>query len=93
MKKALALILIMILIYCSAYDVARWRKIIVMQEYHLKEESLLIRETGPGWDLRDNWKGRLKNKLNGPIFIFFRPLEIIENQLRGFRKPLPLISN
>jgi len=92
MKKIAIFTLVALLIYCSAYGVVRWRKFIVMDEYDLKEQSLLVRETIPGWDVRDDWKGRLKNKINGHIFVFFRPLELIETRRCGFRKPLPLSS-
>jgi hypothetical protein len=90
MKRIVTVTLILLVISCAAYGVVRWRKLIVMGEYDQKEQSLLIRETIQGWDVRDDWKGRLKNQINGPVFIFFRPLELLENHLRGFRKHLPL---
>jgi hypothetical protein len=98
MKKFTRIAVVVLLLYCAAYGVARWRKFIVMREYDLKEESLLVRHTGFGWDVRDtprsprDWpelKGHLKNKINPYLVTFFRPLELIEDSIRGFKKPLP----
>ncbi len=87
-RRVSAGLAVAMLLYGVAYGVARWRKCIVMQEYVLKEDMALVRRTGPGWDVRDNWRGRLKNRINPRIAIFFRPLSAIENTLRGFRRPL-----
>ena len=89
MKKLAIIVVIVLILYCSAYGVARWRKCIVMQTRELKEEGVLVRQTGPGFDVRDDWKGRLKNKVNPALYVFFRPLEFIEDSARGSRKPLP----
>jgi transposase len=76
-------------LYCGAYGIARWRKCIVMDVHVLKDEKLLVRRTAPGVDARDDWKGHFKNKINPILFIVFRPLELIEDQVRGGGTPLP----
>ena len=89
MKATIRIILAALALYCAAYGIARWRKFIVMREFDLKEESLLVRHTGFGWDVRDSPRGHLKNKINPYLVTFFWPLEWIEDSVRGFRKPLP----
>ena len=88
-KKLIIFIVIALLLYCSAYGVARWRKCIVMAAYNQKGENLLVLETAPGIDIRDNWKGHLKNKINPIFFVVFRPLELLENHFRGSKRQLP----
>ena len=70
-------------LYAASYGGARWRKFIVMREYVVKEERMKVRRTGPGWDVRNNWKGHVKNKLNPAAFYFFWPLCSVEDSLRG----------
>ena len=89
MKKLIRILLAALILYCAAYGIARWRKFIVMREYDLKEERLLVRHTGFGWDVRDTPRGHFKNKINPYLVAFFWPLEHIEDSIRGFRKPLP----
>ena len=87
-RKHLVLAAAAVLIYTLGYGAVRWRKFVVMKEYHLKEQAMEVRRTGPGWDVRDDWKGRLKNKLNPAAFFCFRPLCCLEDHLRGFTRPL-----
>ena len=84
----IAVLAVAILLYGLAYGVARWRKCIIMREYIAKEEALQVRHTGPGWDIRENWRGKLKNEINPYLFTFFRPLSSIEDFVRGFKNPL-----
>jgi hypothetical protein len=69
--------------------VARWRKFVVMHEYHLKEMRLVVTRTGPGWDVRDDWRGHLKNRANPIVFGFFRPFCWIEDYVRGSTRSMP----
>lgn len=86
-KRTLAIIVGALALYIAGYGLARWRKFIVMQEYHLKERALVVRETGTGLDVRDNWKGHLKNTLSPAVFFCFRPLCAIEDHFRGGTRP------
>ncbi|HWB59193.1 MAG TPA: hypothetical protein VG733_06865 [Chthoniobacteraceae bacterium] len=93
MKKLAVFVVILLFVYCAAYGVARWRKCIVMNRYEVKEQHLLVRHTAPGVDVRKDWKGDFKNKLNPVLYIIFRPLELIEDRLRGGssrNSPLPV---
>jgi hypothetical protein len=80
--------LLIITVYGFGYGVARWRKFIVMHEYDVKEQRLVVRQTGPGWDVRDDWRGHLKNCANPLVFFCFRPLCWIEDCVRGSTKAL-----
>ena len=73
--------------YASAYGIARWRKVIVMREQHWKDERMLVRFTGLGQDVRNNWRGNFKNELSPWALSFFRPLEFVENTCRGGKRP------
>jgi hypothetical protein len=77
-----------VLVYGFGYGVARWRKLIVMQEYLLKEQRLVVRRTGPGLDVRDDWRGRFKNGANPVVFFCYRPLSSLEDFVRGSKRPL-----
>lgn len=88
-RRIVAYLTFVFLFYCAAYGIARWRKLIVMQAFHQKEEQLFIRKTGPGCDIREDWKGRLKNKISPFVFGFFRPLEFVEDCFRGCKRKLP----
>jgi hypothetical protein len=77
-----------VLIYGCGYGAARWRKLIVMREYDLKEAGLVVRHTAAGHDIRDDWRGRLKNRANPAVFFCFRPLCAIEDLLRGGQRPI-----
>ena len=59
-----------------------------MREFIIKDEFLLVRQAGPGGDVREDWRGKLKNAVNPAVFIVFRPLAAIENVARGSREPL-----
>lgn len=87
-RKLTILAAVLALIYGFGYGVARWRKFIVMREYHLKGQGLVVRHTGPGFDVRDDWRGRLKNRANPCAFLCFRPLCAVEDIVRGGRKPI-----
>ena len=89
MKKLVIFIVIILFFYCAAYGVARWRKCIVMNKYEEKEKHLLVRHTAPGADVRKDWKGNFKNQMNPALYTFFRPLEFIEDSVRGGSSPLP----
>ncbi len=75
------------IIYVLGYGLVRWRKFIVMKEYDAKEERLMVREVGPGWDVRDDGRGILKNRLDPMVFSWFHPMCFIENAIRGSKKP------
>jgi hypothetical protein len=74
-------------LYGSAYGIARWRKFLVMYETRVKEQHLLVRWVGPGLDIRETWRGRFKNRVNPTVFLVFRPVEFVENCVRGGRRP------
>src|SRR5690349_14777289 len=76
-------VLLAISVYTCAYGIARWRKFVVMTEYYVKENGLAVRRTQPGFDIRENWRGHFKNELNRPAFLLFRPLELLEDRVRG----------
>jgi hypothetical protein len=86
--KFLKMAICLVVLYALGYGVARWRKFIVMKECGAKEARLLIRRTGPGKDVREDWRGGVKNRFNPILFICFRPLCLIEDSARGFSKPL-----
>lgn len=88
MKKTFRCLLIACLAYGCSYVVVRARLFVVMREYDEKDEQMLVRRTGPGWDVRNDWRGELKNRLNPVIFVCFRPLAWSEDRLRGFRRPI-----
>ena len=92
-RKAFTATTLVLLLYTLGYGVARWRKFIVMKEYNTKEQGFLIRRTGPGWDVRDTWRGRLKNSLNPGAHFCFRPLCLVEDHVRGFSRPLRTTPN
>jgi hypothetical protein len=87
-RKLYLLLLATTVIYGLGYSVARWRKFIVMREYSMKEHRLVVRRTGPGWDVRENWRGRLKNRANPILFLCFRPLCLLEDSVRGSTRSL-----
>ena len=89
MKKLAIIATLILALYCAAYGIARWRKCIVMDAHEEKAEKLIVHRTGPGVDVRNDWKGHLKNKINPVLYAIFRPLEAIEDQVRGSSKPLP----
>ena len=78
-----------LVVYAISYGGVRWRKFVVMREYCMKEESLISRRTGAGFDIRENWRGRLKNRINPALFVFFRPAELIEDHMRGGVSRIP----
>ena len=93
MKNKLAKWFAYAVIVCVAYGVARWRKFIVMREFLLKEKRTFVCRTGPGRDVREDWRGALKNRVNPALFVFFRPLALIEDRIRGSRRPLAPTSS
>jgi hypothetical protein len=95
MRKTLTttwlVLFIFTLLYVAGYGVARWRKFIVMREYHAKELQIVVRVIGSGWDVRDNgetsWP-HLKNKLNPLILKIYMPLVALENLMYGSQKSI-----
>jgi len=87
-RKLIILAIVVVMIDGLGYGVARWRKIVVMQEYRLKEQGLVVRQTGPGWDVRDDWRGRFKNRANPVLFACFRPFCSLEDFVRGSRRAI-----
>lgn len=87
-RKLTILAVVFALIYSFGYGVARWRKFVVMREYYLKEQGLVVRHTAPGFDVREDWRGRLKNRLNPVVFFCFRPLSTAEDFVRGGRRTI-----
>ena len=87
-RKFLTITVCVLSFYTLGYGVARWRKFIVMKEYNAKEDRLLVRRTGPGRDVRDSWRGRVKNSLSPVLYVCFRPLCLAEDYVRGGTKPL-----
>jgi hypothetical protein len=87
-RKLIILVVLFTLIYGFGYGVARWRKFVVMREYSIKEQGLVVRHTGPGFDVRDDWRGRLKNRANPVVFFCFRPLCEVEDFVRGGRRAI-----
>jgi hypothetical protein len=87
-KKVALIILVALTLSVAAYGFARRRKFIAMHDTHLKEERLRARFTARDWDVRDNWRGHAKNRINPYVVTFFRPLEYLEDTFRGFRKRL-----
>jgi hypothetical protein len=89
MRRKLTIIAVVLaVVYTTGYGVARWRKFVVMREYHLKGEGVVMRETGPGLDVRQDWRGRLKNRANPVVFFCFRPLCAVEDFFRGGRRSI-----
>jgi hypothetical protein len=89
MRRKLTIIAVVLaVVYTTGYGVARWRKFVVMREYHLKGEGVVLRETGPGLDVRQDWRGRLKNRANPVVFFCFRPLCAVEDFFRGGRRSI-----
>lgn len=78
-----------LVLYAISYGVVRWRKFVVMREYCVKEERVVVRRTGAGFDIRENWRGRLKNRINPALFMLFRPAEFLEDRVRGGVSPIP----
>ncbi len=76
------------ILYANGYCVARWRNVIVMYESYRVVENIVVRRTGPGFDIRDNRIAQLKNRLSPYVFTFFLPLCSLEDCLRGSTKPL-----
>lgn len=84
MRQELFILAVMVaLVYGFGYGVARWRKFVVMREYNIKEQRLVVRHTAPGFDVRNDWRGRFKNRANPVVFFCFRPLCAIEDFVRG----------
>jgi hypothetical protein len=80
--------LVAVSLYLAAYGTTRSRKFLVMKEYIVKEDRMIVRTVGPGWDVRENDRGRWKNRINPIVFAAFRPMVWMENQFRGGRTPL-----
>ena len=91
--KLTTLAVVLILIYGIGYGVVRWRRFVVMREYNLKEQGLVVKHTAPGFDVRDDWRGRFKNRVNPAIFFCFRPLCAMEDLVRGGQKTLVRIPS
>jgi len=87
-KRFTVIIATLLLVYVGTYGVARWRKFIVMHETDLKEQQLVARFVERGWDVRDDWRGHLKNRINPVLVTFFQPLIQLENACRGSKRPL-----
>ena len=87
-RRLLLIIAVLVLLYVGAYGLVRWRKFLVIRETHLKEEQLLARFVERGWDVRDDWRGHLKNRINPFLVTLFQPLIQLENACRGFKRPL-----
>lgn len=88
-RKFAFLAVVLAAAYASGYGVARWRKFIVLHEYHMKDERLIVRRTGPGWDVRDDWRGHMKNRGIPVVFFCFRPLCWFEDCVRGSTRGYP----
>jgi hypothetical protein len=54
-----------------------------MKEYSVKEEGVIRREIGRGWDFRSNWRAKIKNEAATPLMVLFKPLVSLENFARG----------
>ena len=87
-RKLTHFVVSLMLIYSFGYGIARWRKFVVMSEYCIKEDGLVVRHTAPGFDVRDDWRGQLKNRVNPVAFFCFRPLCAIEDLVRGGRRTI-----
>jgi hypothetical protein len=87
-RKFTTLVVVVALAYGLGYGIARWRKFVVMREYHIKEQGLVARQTGPGFDVRDDWRGRFKNRANPVVFFCYRPLCSLEDFVRGSRRTI-----
>ena len=87
-KRFTLVITILLLLYIATYGIARWRRFIVMRETDLKEQQLVARFVERGWDVRGDWRGHLKNRINPILVTFFQPLIQLENACRGSKRPL-----
>jgi hypothetical protein len=56
-RKLIPVSVAAVILYVGAYGLARWRKSIVMQEAHLKEEQAAARDR---WDVGDSWRDHAK---------------------------------
>ena len=87
MKDLLHKILVGLLVfgfaYAALYGVVRWRKVLVMRERCIKERFLLVRSIAAGQDIRDNWRGQVKNRMAPYLLTAFYPLASLENSARG----------
>lgn len=81
--------LIIAIVYFLGYGASRWKKFIVMQEYLDKDQRVTVRNTGPGFDVRENFRGGFKNRVKTVAFFCFRPLCFVEDLVRGDNSMLP----
>jgi hypothetical protein len=85
--KTIVVVLAVVALYTAGYALARWRGFVVMYELHIKEERVALRKTGLGRDIREDWRGKLKNQLNPAVFYFFWPVAKLEDFVRGGKVP------
>lgn len=86
-SKVIVVTLALFALYAGGYALARWRGFIVMYDNHFKEERMAIRSTGPGFDVRTNQRGQMKNLINPYVYCFFLPLAKFEDLVRGGQAP------
>lgn len=89
MRRLLILLAATLALYLVGYAALRWRKVLVLHEASVKGERATICWIGPGRDVRENWRGMLRNAIAGPAAICYAPLGWIEVQVRGRTRRLP----
>jgi hypothetical protein len=82
------LVLVLVVFYAAGYLLARVGGVLVLRDYILKEEYVEIRRIGTGRVYGIGPHEKFRNRMNGWIYSFYRPLIAIEDSARGSRKDL-----
>ncbi|MEX1097649.1 MAG: hypothetical protein WED34_16505 [Planctomycetales bacterium] len=79
-NSAWTILLVVALVYCGGYGIARWRKVLVRHEYFVVGEKVgpVATEIVAGRDLRTRGVGRLKNAVAPIAEAVFTPLRYAE---------------
>lgn len=87
MRRFLLVLTAIAALYVGGYAALRWRKVLVMHEWHAKGSTHEPhRWVGAGWDFRDDWRGNAKNLISKPATVVFYPLIWVESTARGGRR-------
>lgn len=89
MRRFLFVLAAILALYLASYAALRWRSVLVLHEGSVKGERATTYWIGRGFDVRENWRGSLKNAIAGPAAICFAPLGWVEVQVRGRTRRLP----
>ena len=89
MRRILIALAVILGVYLFGYAVLRWRKVLVLHETDIKGTMTAVRWIGPGQDVRDDWRGNVKNAIAGPAVLVFWPAGWLETEVRGRTRALP----